>query len=491
MKMFFVLVPFVVLLSCKQQSKNEKESNKIIQTAASELEPIQIKMDGELPAKESVPILFDEMDYQQATQCYLWAFPLVSFASEMETQEKVFGATSNDLVLYNTYEDKLGILTANATTPYILSFFNLAKTGPMVIEMPPGAIAGGLTDCWQREIIAIGEAGPDKGNGGKFIFYPPGSVADKLPGYFNVTCPTMNIWFGLRALDPDPKKDEALVNAVKLYPYSQRNNSPQTKVISPGGKKYLMAPPQGLEYWKRLYDILQNEPVEERDRLFIAWLDNLGIKIGKPFNPSESQKKILTAAADRGHLMAIANSFKKRFENARHWSDREWDYPMVISDPSQRAQNYDEFFQRTSYFYEAVGYSKAMISKTPNFGQAYLATYADKDGNWLDGAKSYHLRMPANPPAANFWSVTIYDAATRCLIDNPQKNADLSSRKDLLKNNDGSVDLYFGPTAPAGKEKNWVQTIPGKHWFTYVRFYGPTKAYFDKSWKMDDIEEMK
>ncbi|MOA19520.1 hypothetical protein D3C78_1399090 [compost metagenome] len=132
-----------------------------------------------------------------------------------------------------------------------------------------------------------------------------------------------------------------------------------------------------------------------------------------------------------------------------------------------------------------------MISKTPNFGQAYLATYADKDGNWLDGAKSYHLRMPANPPAANFWSVTIYDAATRCLIDNPQKNADLSSRKDLLKNNDGSVDLYFGPTAPAGKEKNWVQTIPGKHWFTYVRFYGPTKAYFDKSWKMDDIEEMK
>lgn len=173
MKMFFVLVPFVVLLSCKQQSKNEKESNKIIQTAASELEPIQIKMDGELPAKESVPILFDEMDYQQATQCYLWAFPLVSFASEMETQEKVFGATSNDLVLYNTYEDKLGILTANATTPYILSFFNLAKTGPMVIEMPPGAIAGGLTDCWQREIIAIGEAGPDKGNGGKFIFILP------------------------------------------------------------------------------------------------------------------------------------------------------------------------------------------------------------------------------------------------------------------------------------------------------------------------------
>jgi hypothetical protein len=104
-----------------------------------------------------------------------------------------------------------------------------------------------------------------------------------------------------------------------------------------------------------------------------------------------------------------------------------------------------------------------------------------KDGNWLDGTNSYTLHVAANPPALNFWSITVYDAATRCLIDNKQRNSDLSSHKDLIKNRDGSVDLYFGPTAPAGKEKNWVQTNPGKHWFTYMRFYGPTTAYFDKS----------
>ena len=78
-------------------------------------------------------------------------------------------------------------------------------------------------------------------------------------------------------------------------------------------------------------------------------------------------------------------------------------------------------------------------------------------------------------------------SASRCLIDNAQRKADLSSRQDLKKNPDGSVDLYFGPTAPKDFENNWVQTLPGKHWFSYFRLYGPTEAYFDKRWKLDDI----
>ena len=125
-----------------------------------------------------------------------------------------------------------------------------------------------------------------------------------------------------------------------------------------------MGQPAGMDYWRTLHAILQDEPIEERDRFFIAWLDNLGIKKSQPFNPTERQTVILTAAAARGQLMAVANSFKKRFDNARHWPDRVWDYPMIMSDPSQRVQNFDEFFQRASYFYEAVGYSKSMITKS-------------------------------------------------------------------------------------------------------------------------------
>jgi len=485
-----ILLLLFFLIACNQNATTNKETGSTTGAEpSSTMSAGKIAMDGELPAKQSIPELFDEMDYQQATQLYLWGLPIVSFSAMKDFHENVFGATGNDLVVYNSLEDRLGLLTANATTPYILSFLDLAKSGPMVIEMPAGHSAGGLTDVWQRELTAIGEAGADKGKGGKYILYPPGQKEIKVTGYYSIACPTMNIWFGFRALDPDPKKMEELVHGVKIYPYAQRANPPVTKVLSPSGKKYSGVQPQGMAYWERLNAIFQEEPVEERDRFFAAWLDNLGISKGKPFNPTERQKKILIAGAERGQQMAIANSFDKRFENVKHWPDRQWDYVMIISDPSQRAANYDEFFQRSAYFYEAIGYSKSMITKTPNVGQAYLGVYADKDGSWLDGSNNYSLHIPANPPAVNFWSITVYDDATRCLIDNPQHSADLSSRKDLIKNSDGSVDLYFGPTAPAGKEKNWVQTLSGKHWFAYMRFYGPTTAYFDKSWKMGDIEK--
>ncbi|HSY62547.1 MAG TPA: DUF1214 domain-containing protein, partial [Cytophaga sp.] len=344
---------------------------------------------------------------------------------------------------------------------------------------------------WQRELAAIGELGADKGKGGKYILIPPGQPTIQAAGYYTIQSTMMNVFFGFRALDPDPKKAEALIEGVKIYPYKDRTKPTPTKIISPAGKKYLAVQPDGLAYWERLHAILQEEPIEERDRFFVAWLNNLGIVKGEPFNPTDEQKKILIAAAEKGKLMAFANSFDKRIRNVFHWPDRKWDYVMVLTNSSQRAANYDEFFERTSYFFEAVTFSNAMISKTPNLGQAYLGAYTDKDGQWLEGGNTYSLHIPANPPAVNFWSLTVYDAATRCLIDNPQRNADLSSRKDLIKNADGSVDLYFGPTAPEGKEKNWIQTIKGKHWFGYMRFYGPTEAYFDKSWKMDDIVKVK
>ncbi|MCR4032633.1 MULTISPECIES: DUF1254 domain-containing protein [Flavobacterium] len=482
---FFGIVSLLLNIGCKKEAVVAE--NKAVSNNES-----TVKMDGELPSKESVSTLFDEMDFQQATQCYLWGLPLMVFAEWQHIQYTTFNATSNDLVLYNTYNDRLGILTGNATTPYIITFIDLAANGPTVIEMPAGHTAGGLADFWQREQETIGEMGPDKGKGGKYVLVPPTIKDFKADGYFIVRCNTVNNFFGFRALDPDPKMTETLLKQVKIYPYAKRANPVPTKVISPPvGKKWYGIQPTGITYWERLHAILQEEPVEERDRFFMSWLKNLGIEKGKPFAPDERQKKILIAAAEKGQQMAMVNSFSKRFKDVKHWPNKNWDYVLLMKDPSQRADNYDEFFERAAYFYEAVTYSKAMISKTPNVGQAYLGTYTDNQGNWLDGAKNYTLNVPANPPAVNFWSISVYDIATRCLIDNKQKNADLSSRKDLIKNTDGSVDLYFGPKAPAGKEKNWVQTIPGKHWFVYMRFYGPTEAYFNKSWKMDDVKEVK
>jgi len=169
--------------------------------------------------------------------------------------------------------------------------------------------------------------------------------------------------------------------------------------------------------------------------------------------------------------------------------DARWQFALVL-DPDQRQDNYDELDERTDWFYEAIAASYAMITKTPGVGSIYLSTYRDKDGDWLDGGKSYRLRIAPNPPMQQFWAVSVYDIDTRNLFRNEALKAEVSSNsKGLQMNADGSVDVYFGPTAPSGKESNWVQTVPDKFWFPYFRLYAPTQAYFDRSWPLPDIEK--
>lgn len=130
-----------------------------------------------------------------------------------------------------------------------------------------------------------------------------------------------------------------------------------------------------------------------------------------------------------------------------------------------------------------------MAMKMVGKGSQYAFINADKAGNNLDGARSYSLRIPANVPAKDFWSFVLYDPQTRSELQTsqpfPSKN---NKRDDLIVNADGSVDLYFGPQAPQGKERNWTQTVAGKGWFALLRLYGPTDPWFDKTWRPSEIE---
>ena len=131
-----------------------------------------------------------------------------------------------------------------------------------------------------------------------------------------------------------------------------------------------------------------------------------------------------------------------------------------------------------------------MMGKIVGAGQVYLESQKDADGEWLDGGENYVLRVPANAPVRQFWSVTVYDNDDRCLIDTGEL-PDKSSRMDLDLNADGSVELYFGPQPPGQDSKrNWVKTVPGEGWFTYFRFYAPTQPYFDGTWQLPDIEKV-
>jgi hypothetical protein len=293
-------------------------------------------------------------------------------------------------------------------------------------------------------------------------------------------------------LETDPEKAERLQKQFRFYPYAERENPPVNRVLRSEGKKYSQTQPRGLAYWERLADILNREPVQERDRLMMAMLRPLGIEKGKPFKPDEQQKKILTEATLVGEAMAKANDFNKRQMELSHYKDGvQWHLSLCL-DPSQEAEFYTQLDERAAWFYEAATTSKGMVTKTPGLGQVYLGSYKDKDSNWLDGANTYRLHVPPNAPVNQFWSLTIYEVDTRSLIQNQQQMADRSSRQpDLVRNPDGSVDLYVSPTAPKGFEKNWIPSAPGRAWFAYFRLYAPTGAHFDRTWILSDFEKLK
>jgi hypothetical protein len=220
-------------------------------------------------------------------------------------------------------------------------------------------------------------------------------------------------------------------------------------------------------------------------------LEPLGIQPGKPFNPDARQTKILTEAAKVGELMSRTVAFDKRFAGATVYPDKHWEYAVMFElDQETPTKDRVQFDQRGSWFYEAIGMSVGMQGRVLGFGQVYLESSKDKAGAWLDGGKTYTLRVEPNPPVRQFWSITLYDNVTRGPLVTPQGAADISSRKpELVKNADGSVDVTFGPVRPEGA-KNWIQTTPGKGWFAYFRFYGPTETYFAKSWQLNDFEQV-
>jgi hypothetical protein len=307
-----------------------------------------------LPADQATrQKLYDELDYQRATQAYLWALPIVSFAEWQHAGRTVFGAGDTDVVIYESIKDKRGILTANAMTPYIVGLPDLSNTGPLVIDYPAGATAGGIGDSWQRPITDMGETGPDQGQGGKYLILGPGQKAVGASGYRVMKSPTNNILVGFRVLGPDPEAAKQLVGRFRMYPNATRKNPAPTRLLRPEGRAWSGVPPRGFAYFERLNEILQREPVMERDRMMMAMLKPLGIEKGTPFQPDARQRQILENGARMGEMMAQTKSFDKREKEALYRPDSRWRH-VILLDPSQETASYSQLDERADYFYEAV-----------------------------------------------------------------------------------------------------------------------------------------
>ena len=436
------------------------------------------------PTEETVRKLYDEMDFQRAVQTYIWAVPFVSQAQMRSMYVDQFGASTGSIMVLDTFERRHGYLTANNDTFYATAWADMQASGPVVVEIPDGIKARGAAhDMWWIEISSMTQPG-------KYLFVPPGAeTPTDTAGYTVFQAPYMNFLIALRLFDKTDDAKLATTKKIKIYPYSQRKNPPDIRIVYPD-EPHFTAQPRGMAYWDLLKEVIDIEPVAERDRFFMAYLANLGIEKGRPFVPTERQRKILIEAAEIGEMMAKNIQTNRRMAQAIYREGSHWEI-ATTANPNQRMEYYDQIDGRAAWLYEAVLNNKAMRSIKPGNTQVYLGGYKDKDGDWLDGGMNYILNVPANPPAKTFWSMTVYDSNMRTLIKTDQKKPTVGSVQGFDANTDGSITLYIGPDAPKGKEKNWVKTIPGQNWFSYFRLYSPTEPFFDGSWVLPDFEKAK
>lgn len=436
------------------------------------------------PTDETVTKLFDEMDFQRAVQAYIWSIPLISFEYWQGKQNKELGLKNGQLAYLVTYDEKVCCLTLNVTTPYVQTFIDLREDGPMVIEIPQGGEVRGAThDMWQIEITQMTRPG-------KYLFVGPYQEVPpeaESEGYIINHSPMNDMFVGIRLIPEDEKKREELLKNTKVYPYKDRKNPKVLPAVRPT-KPWFAHAPRDMEYWRTLSDSINTQPVREVDRYIMGMLRKLGIEKGKPFDPDERQTKILKEALVVGEAMAKANDFSKRLEMGFYRKGSHWEF-STTANFNQRTEFYQQLDGAAAWFYEAVTNDEAMHGQTTGWGQVYMGGYKDSDGDWLDGANNYMLHVPAKAPAKLFWAMTLYDVSTRAIIQNKVKRAGVNSRMKLQTNDDGSMDLYFGPEAPKGKETNWIQTTPDKAWFAYFRLYSPEQPFLDQSWVLPDIKK--
>jgi len=439
----------------------------------------------------------DRALHRRAVEAVIWGMPAVNFEL-MRRQMVKLGGSANQVVFWSrpiTWKNQT--LTPNPDAIYLMPFFNTAQAGPMVIEIPPadgGSITGSIMDCWQTPLEDVGPAGVDKGKGGKYLVLPPGYSGSVPDGYIALPCQTCQGYALLRSIlqsgsDADFAKAVAYGKRIAFYPLSAAANPPATIYLDAADVVFDATIPYDVRFFESLARMVESQPWLERDRAMIDSLRALGIEKGKAFDPDKTTREIMDGAAQEARQwldLQYEASLVPPFYDGGHWA--------LPTAPGLMAGMQSSFADPNHYPLDGRGTTYAMAFFCPRhsgLGSYYLMATRDNQGRPFDGGSSYRLRVPPNVPVRQYWSATVYDRATHGLVRDMTRASRSSQSPGLQANGDGSVDIYFGPAAPANQKSNWVPTSPNGEFEVLFRFYGPGKSLFEKkSWRLPDIEKV-
>ncbi|MBR1173999.1 DUF1254 domain-containing protein [Bradyrhizobium sp. KB893862 SZCCT0404] len=432
---------------------------------------------------------------RRAVEAMIWAMPAVNTDLMLQAMLGSTKAKVNEVVYWSKPVNwKNQTLTPNPDSIYFMTFWNV-KDGPIVLEIPPaqgGAITGNIVTAWQMPLEDAGPEGADKGRGGKYLILPPGYKGEVPAGYIPLQSDTFSGFALLRSnlashADADVARSVAYGKQIRIYPLSTAAAPFLTNFTDAYDVLFDATIPYDARFYRSLDRVVQNEPWLDRDRAMIDQLRSIGIEKGKPFDPGQKTLAILADAAREAHAL-LSQRYDAGFPAIN--PGIRW-FPAGLPEMVNAASG--GYADPNTYPVDARGvtYTLGFTGiKRLGTAQFYLMANKDRDGQPFDGNATYRLTVPAKAPVRNYWSVTVYDRETHALVRNMPGASRASISPGLQKNADGSVDVYFSPRAPDGKEANWVPTDPARKFELLFRLYEPEQALFDHSWKLPDVERV-
>ena len=445
------------------------------------------------PSQETVGKSYDFLDLSRGVHVFLDGIRAASLVAMREGVRSLGANRANKVVIFESLMDSKALwLTPNSETVYASTFLDLKTDGPTVIESPP-KVLGILDDMWFRYVGDTGNAGPDRGKGGKYLILPPGYDGDVPEGYHVYRSRTYGVFFLVRGFlvdgDPGPAV-ENFKQGLRIYPLAKADNPPTMEFINVSGKYHNTIHSNNFGFFEEINALIQEEHDDAISRETRGQLALLGIIKGQSFEPDQRLREILNEAALIGAAISRSISFRSRDEVVYFYpdDDKTWFSAFAVGSHEFMVDNWLHHDARSMFHYNATGITPAMAIEMVGIGSQYAAAACDSDGDWLDGAHTYKLTLPPNPPAKDFWSIVAYDSQTRSMLQTDQQFPSVNNQPGGAEQNaDGSTDVYFGPQAPEGKERNWIQTVPGKGIWLILRLYGPLEPWFDKTWRPGSI----